>query len=743
MKTYEFFRHQGLISVLIFALSMLFHPSYAQWNPNTSVNILISNLPTADMQSVATTDGKTWIAYYHENAGNYDMRAQLIDANGYKLLGPDGILVSNQTSGTATFVFNVCVDGSNNLILGFQYEIAGTLNAVVFKISQSGTLLWGSNGIVLGPGLAPYPAALSTGEVVVAWNADAGSTLNMHKITTNGTLAWPTPVAITVGSSKTTRGQVISNTGGKFSMVFQKKAAGISTTLYAQQYDASGTALYPPLQICNQTTSGARYYSVAAEGDTVYCGYYSSVGLRFNSFLQRVNPDGTIPWGINGVNFNTSVASSDPYQGATVINLTAGSPCIWSICTFSNSNQTQYGVFVQKFLKSTGARQFTDAAKTVYAISSSADTQVGEIVLVNDAPLFMSVNSSYKIFATRLDASGNFVWPGNRVEISSTTATMSNGKMRFGFTTDGPDRCIGVWTEKREANYMGYAQGISVGGLTGLIVSTQGGAPAVITASGGTLQMVATIFPSTANQAATWSIIPGTGMATISATGLVTAQSNGTVWAKAVAVQDVTVKDSMLINISGQTVVNPVVNTLPATGVSSGSATLNGSVTANTYPTTVSFEWGTSVSYGNLVDATPPVVSGTSPLPVTASLSGLLTGITYHFRCKGVNTAGTFYGQDQVFQLLTGLSEQENGDWIIFPVPSDGNILLSHPGYVSGTFILTVLNSAGNFVYTAEKSFNGTGQELRINLTNQPGGLYSMVIFRDQYRIVKKFMISR
>ena len=82
----------------------------AQWNNNTSVNIEISGLIMADMQSASTTDGKTWIAFYAESGGNYDMRAQLIDANGYKLLGPDGVLVDNHPSGSATFVFSVCVD---------------------------------------------------------------------------------------------------------------------------------------------------------------------------------------------------------------------------------------------------------------------------------------------------------------------------------------------------------------------------------------------------------------------------------------------------------------------------------------------------------------------------------------------------------------------------------------------------------------------------------------------------------
>ena len=89
--------------------------------------------------------------------------------------------------------------------------------------------------------------------------------------------------------------------------------------------------------------------------------------------------------------------------------------------------------------------------------------------------------------------------------------------------------------------------------VTGITVSTQNNVPAVITTNAGTLQAVATILPANAtNQNVTWSIVAGTGTATISAAGLVTAQTNGTVYAKAVSVANPTVKDSILINISNQ-----------------------------------------------------------------------------------------------------------------------------------------------------------------------------------------------
>lgn len=698
---------------------------HAQWNTNTSVNIQISSLPVADMQSASTSDGKTWIAYYHENTGNYDMRAQLIDANGYKLLGTDGILVGNYTSGSATYVFNVCVDASNNLIIGYQDERSGSLQSVLYKISEAGTQLWGANGIVLGGGLAPYPAALSNGEVVVAWNADAGNTLNLQKITTGGTPAWGTPIQVKVGASTTSRGQIVANTAGKFTMVYQ--VGGIYSTLYAQMFDNNGTALYAPLQICNQTTAAYRYYSIVAESDITYYGYYSSTGNRFNSFVQRINADGTIPWGINGSAFNTSVGTYDNYQTTTSINTTPGSDYVWSVCTFCDYNQTIYGVYTQKFLKTTGARQFTDQGKVVFPVSATAmEAPPVDLALISDTPMFMVYDVNYKIYATRLDASGNFVWPGDKVEISSTTAGGSTPKGRYGFTPVGPNRCAGIWTENRGTAELGYAQGVSIGGLIGISVATQGGVPAVITNVGGTLQMVATVFPSSANQNVTWSIVPGTGNASISATGLVTAVSNGTVYAKAAAVQDITMKDSLLITISGQVPTPPAVTTLAATNITGSAATLNGLVNPNNLSTTVTFNWGPTASYTNTVAATPSTVTGITPTAVLTNLTGLAEGTTYHFRCSGVNSAGTTNGTDLSFTTcqtpgtpgtITGLAVVcQNQTGVVYSIPAvtyatsytwtlpNGATITAGAGTASITVSFSANASSGNITVAGANS---------------------------------------
>jgi hypothetical protein len=92
----------------------------------------------------------------------------------------------------------------------------------------------------------------------------------------------------------------------------------------------------------------------------------------------------------------------------------------------------------------------------------------------------------------------------------------------------------------------------------------------------------------------------------------------------------------------------PVVITLAASSVTANTATLNGTVNPNTYTTMYHFEWGTTTSYGNSTTSTS-AGSGSSPVPVTAPLTGLITGTTYHFRLVGVNSQGTANGSDLTF----------------------------------------------------------------------------------------------
>jgi MSHA biogenesis protein MshQ len=95
----------------------------------------------------------------------------------------------------------------------------------------------------------------------------------------------------------------------------------------------------------------------------------------------------------------------------------------------------------------------------------------------------------------------------------------------------------------------------------------------------------------------------------------------------------------------------PVVSTGAASSITSGSVTLNGTVASNQTSANVSFNYGTTTSYGSTVTAAQsPLSASAIGTAMTANLSGLACGTTYHYRITATNTAGTRNGSDMTFQ---------------------------------------------------------------------------------------------
>jgi hypothetical protein len=113
----------------------------------------------------------------------------------------------------------------------------------------------------------------------------------------------------------------------------------------------------------------------------------------------------------------------------------------------------------------------------------------------------------------------------------------------------------------------------------------------------------------------------------------------------------------------------PEAVTEPASGVSSSAATLNGSVNPGGVPLLAcQFEYGLEELYGSVVACaqTPAEIgSGTSPVAVSAALSGLLPGTTYHFRLLVENELGEVaQGADQTVGTLVA-APALTGEWSV------------------------------------------------------------------------------
>jgi uncharacterized protein YjdB len=147
-------------------------------------------------------------------------------------------------------------------------------------------------------------------------------------------------------------------------------------------------------------------------------------------------------------------------------------------------------------------------------------------------------------------------------------------------------------------------------------VSAEGGV-SFITTEGGTLQLHAMVTPTdAADTTVTWSVINGTGSATIDSSGLVTALSNGTVTARATANDSSGVYGELAITINDQYI---LVSEISIMGSDSSSLIATAGGTLQLYATvTPADATDTTVSWS--------VINGTGSAAIDSS--GLVTAIS-------------------------------------------------------------------------------------------------------------------
>jgi Secretion system C-terminal sorting domain len=454
-------------------------PAAAQWSNDAQLNLSLSTYTAGDIKAESDGAGGTYIAFYKPNgSGFYDMCVQYIDNNGVKQFGPDGIILNSYPSNTATFVFNAMVDAQGNFIVCFQDQRNSlTFAAVAYKINSAGQSLWETapgtgDGVLLGTGLSPYPCQVAEGDYVFAWNNTTNNRINYNKVSSGGALPWGTAKEVLPPTTGRTisRPQLVGHTGGNWSMVFQQRNGTVGsptpTTLYAKKFDGDGNQLWSTTPLANYVSSSTRYYTVFAVADTTFIAYYANPAAqnRFDALLQRINADGSLPWGINGSDFSTSQAFYEMTHNATYNTNTHE---IWTTCTFSNTSQSQYGIYTQRFNAATGARQLTDAAQQVFAVSANTEQQPPSgISICSDGNLMLMLyDVSSKIYAAKINPSGTLVWAGGKVVLAGT----ANSKSRYNFTRSVGDQAVLVWQENRGGTDNPYAQNITCAGNLGAI----------------------------------------------------------------------------------------------------------------------------------------------------------------------------------------------------------------------------------------------------------------------------------
>jgi hypothetical protein len=160
-----------------------------------------------------------------------------------------------------------------------------------------------------------------------------------------------------------------------------------------------------------------------------------------------------------------------------------------------------------------------------------------------------------------------------------------------------------------------------------------------------------------------------------------------------------------------------------ATNITTNSAMLNGEVNPQGVSSTFEFEYGTTTAYGSTITATPSSSAATSAIPVSANLTGLQPGVTYHYRLKAnaTSTNTDAFGGDKTFTTnlppATGLNFDGVDDFIQ-ATPISNTSAITVEAWIKPTF----KSDFSAIVSTKTAGFNENGFLFAINEFNNPSG---------------------
>jgi hypothetical protein len=167
-----------------------------------------------------------------------------------------------------------------------------------------------------------------------------------------------------------------------------------------------------------------------------------------------------------------------------------------------------------------------------------------------------------------------------------------------------------------------------------------------------------------------------------------------------------------------------------AIGVTSTSATLNGSVDPNTSATTFYFEYGTSTSYGTKTTA-KSAGSGSTPVSVSAPVSGLTRGKLYHYRLVATSDAGTARGADRTFSTQSAPTVVTRAASSITPTTARLNGTVTPNGLATNWYVEYGTTTAYGTKSSARSAGSGTSA---VNVSSSRTGLRASTVYH--YRLV-------
>ena len=244
-----------LFTLFITAISMI---AFAQWSNNPAENNRITPLATEiyDHDLKVAGNGTTFVAFNRPIGGNTATFIQIIDVNGNMLFSDQGKLISNKPTLSWTMAGDLLfVDDDGNALLvvaDCRNSTIGDISYTLYKVSPTGEMLWGENGLDLCGGMAYEIVAnmkivqIENGNYVCAWSIYHGNDgyIQLQKISKTGEQLWNVAETRLYSTSTFYEYPYLVNAGNNQVLVVFSKGMMYNKTLKAQKFDINGATLW-------------------------------------------------------------------------------------------------------------------------------------------------------------------------------------------------------------------------------------------------------------------------------------------------------------------------------------------------------------------------------------------------------------------------------------------------------------------------------------------------------------------
>lgn len=289
------------ITLLIALFVIPFSNIIAQWNLDLTENTSVSSFISTGMkQNITTPDGKTYIVYSSLTT-NYEqdrLYFQILDNNGEKLLGDNGILLGDATTSWSTNNLFLRKDSRGDFYVSYYFSNGETK---VYKISNSGENLI-PGGVLIHNG-AIYDMVLTNNDEIILITSN-----QIRKYSSEIDLVWTRDLSglTEFSTDEIVAAEIKADDSGNFYALMGIGMMSIGNIVgcyyFLQRYNASGEPLWDSLLLIDNVNNMPSSWLVPANLEIVNNDAIVTVDLAINYdetriFGQRFSSiDGTRIW---------------------------------------------------------------------------------------------------------------------------------------------------------------------------------------------------------------------------------------------------------------------------------------------------------------------------------------------------------------------------------------------------------------------------------------------------------------